>query len=947
MRPTRPTSLLALALPAALLHGCASAPSRPAAELRVRNNHELAYAGPVQFATGLPDGTYAAPGAVAEVRGGTARVVASLAPGAELALARVGPPRGRSFRDGPFALAAEGGRLDLRWEGRPLGALELGLLVRPGTTAGPEEVVPGFRPLDLRWTAQPDGTLRAEARRDGFLVQATVVAYGGGWADVRTRLTREDGAEAPAYVALVRRVTTPGAGAASLRFNGRVFDGAESPSDWDRDFWYTRGVDWISWKAGALSLAAVNGFTPAPTVRRDGVWKDGSHFYVWERTLRSGDALYLVSEVAGPNPEQAKSRSTPILPYAPLQRGDTVDLRWRLALAAAPAQGWEESQLRGFAGYRAATGDGRAATVQVGVPAVSFGTSYFPYSTLAENFDFYRTPGLDRETWWAFSPTMWKEWRTYVPRMDTDLHIIRAMGFEWVRLHHLELLQEMDRAEALAFLDYFTGAARGLGLRILVDTEGPADWVTLVAGRYPDVVQRIELENEVLLNGIKPGDPARWDSLYRAAKAAAPGAQVFLTAVGDNGMFERLRAAGVPFDRVGLHAYKHGPQWKEAYSSHALGTADYAAGLGKEVTLGEFNWKNLTRLSPETRLGEMSEIYRRTLEPRAIPEVFEFQFHETLTFNPSIAGGDTRHYEPVGLDRRPKPEGFELMRLIREYARPDAPVRELPLEVRETRFDNGTARAVFTVANRTAAPVSVTLRALAFDGVESRLASPASFTLRPGESREGVAELRLTGAARPGTYHHFVEAAYGAKKAYGWGVAANPGAPAFDSAQALPGRVVYPQGAASVGGLDWSRPLAVAFGADAPWLEVETAYQVANTLQSATGRPVRLSSTQDLPDSLAARGLVLLVGTAASNPLVARAAVPTQAGKGVVAPWRGPAGEQWLLLTGADKADVQAAEVDLVLRFWKNAKDSALRLTGMERGAALGNRATVTVPDPP
>src|SRR5690242_17893980 len=215
-------------------------------------------------------------------------------------------------------------------------------------------------------------------------------------------------------------------------------------------------------------MAAMSGFTPDPTMKRGSQWTEGSHYYVWERTRRDGHQLYLISEVEGPNAKQKGS----VTPYAPIQKGDSLALSWHLRVTQNPAPGWAQSELRVFAGYQSVQPDSGVETVDLGVPAVSFGTSYFPYSTFVENFDYYRTPGLDRETWWPFSPTMWSNWRAFIPRMQTDLHIIRAMGFEWVRLHHLELLQEMDRKDALAFLDFCMGAARQLGLKVLIDTEG-------------------------------------------------------------------------------------------------------------------------------------------------------------------------------------------------------------------------------------------------------------------------------------------------------------------------------------------------------------------------------------------------------------------------------------------------------------------------------------------
>jgi len=133
-------------------------------------------------------------------------------------------------------------------------------------------------------------------------------------------------------------------------------------------------------------------------------------------------------------------------------------------------------------------------------------------------------------------------------------------------------------------------------------------------------------------------------------------------------------------------------------------------------------------------------------------------------------------------------------------------------------------------------------------------------------------------------------------------------------------------------------------------LELESAYQLAHTLQSATGKRVRLSAVADLPDSLLRSATLILVGTPASNSLVASAGVPSDArstpGVGII--WLKHERERDLLvLTGFDAKAVQAAVVDFELRYWQNAKDAAIRITGMERGAALGNRAGGATVDPP
>ena len=947
MRYVRTTLLLAPVLTALAAFAGAAPAQSAAAVIRIRNNHDVEYDGPVQFSTTLPNGAYASAGdsAEGEIRSGVARMVVHIRAHSEITLSSAGTVGESRLASGPLSVTTDSHKLKLGWSGDSLGALELGLVVVPGTSAGPDDVAAAFEPLDIAWQRQRDGSFAASIERQGYKVDMTLVPYGGGWLDMTTRITHVERASGPAYVALVRRVTSrSGLDSARMRFNGRVIDGASSPETWARDFWYTHGVDWVSWKSGALSVAAMSGFTPVPSVKRDSVWVEGSHFYVWEKTRQAGNYLYLISEIAGPNPNQKGSA----IPYAPIEQGDSLELSWRLSVAKQATPGWEEGQLLVSTGFQSATPDSGVDAVELGVPSVSFGTSYFPYSTFTENFDYYRTPGLDRETWWPFSPTMWNNWRAFKPQMQTDLHIIRAMGFEWVRLHHLELLQEMDRTQAIAFLDFYMGEARGLGLKVLVDTEGPAEWVTLVMGRYRDVVRRVEVENEILIPPTKPASPARWTSLYHAAKTADPSAQVFLTSAGNDGKFERLRALGVPFDRVGLHAYMHSPEWTEALSSHVLGTASYARSIGKFVTMGEFNWKGLTRLSPPARQKAFVDVYESMLKPRAIPEVFEFHFQETIGVSPSIARTGVRHYETIALDRRPKPEAIELMRLMRKYARPDAPMIEVPVTIDSATLANGRAKASFSIANHTTRKLTVRLAALAFDGVATTLVSPSQLTLAPRDSAHGSIALRLPAGARAGTYHFFLKAEYGDKAAYGWGVASNPGVPSFAKSPVLADLVLYPQGFDIVRQFDWNRPLLVAFGPKAPVLEMEMAYQVAFTLQSATGRPVWLSSTADLPDSLLNKGSLILVGTAATNPLIgdlpsARAANE----KGLVWLASEKNSSSRLILTGSTPKAVEAASTDFVLRFWLNSKDAALRITGMEKGALLGNPARVTNPDPP
>ncbi|MDQ2667558.1 MAG: hypothetical protein M3Z05_16300 [Gemmatimonadota bacterium] len=914
--------------------------------LVVRNNHEIPYRGPIDVTADLPDGQYRGPGAMANVHDRRAHVVATLAPRSEITLSRASESRPLSLGISPFSVHEQSAGLSLSWSAHPAGDVALGLVVRSGSTGTMESAINAFTPLPMHWASAPDGELHADVEQDGYVVHVSARPYGGGWLDVRTSIVSRTAPIGPAYVALVRRVIAPTLHDASTRFNGRVIPGGDSPLTWEGDFRYVHGVDWTQWKTGTLSMLSVNGFTPTASVKHDTTWGEGSSFYVRERAKQVGDTLYLVSELAGPNPDQPKKGYMAVLPYAAPGVGDTVALKWRLAIDQAPIPSWPESQLREFAGTRSSQRVGSTVHASIGVPYTQFGIAYFPYSTFVENFDFYRVPGVTSENFWATSPAMWKRWREFVPRMRTDMHIIRAMGFDVVRLHHLELLQTLPRAEALAFLDFYAKEAKSLDMKLMIDTEGPAEWVSTIVGRYKDQVIRVELENEVLIPGITPAEPARWKSLYAAAKAAAPGADVFFTGAGNNGMFNRLATLGVPFDRVGLHAYKHGPLWEEAWASHALGTAGFATELGKPMTLGEFNWKDLTLLSPEARPREWETIYRNVLATRSVQEIIQFQFQESIAFNTTVAGTKSRHYEPVGIDRKPKPEAFVAMKLMREFGRPDAPVTVMPVEVAPVRFANGAAVATFTVTNNTGKAQVLALNAESFDGPTVRLLTPTTLHLAAGASSSGRVAVTLAPQSKPGAYHHFVGVRYSGGRSLGWGVASLEGVPQFSDSTVLGDRVTYAQGPSVVRSIAWARPLAVVFGDKADKLDVEQAFQLKNTLQSATGRDVRVSAEHDLPDSLARGGTVFLVGTAATSALVAETKTAAEVGRGTIALYRND-GREWVVLTGTDPKGSEAAVVELELRYWPNAKDATIRVTGMEKGKALGNSAGGSTIDPP
>lgn len=912
--------------------------------LVINNNHELPYTGAITFRADIPDGLYEGERGTARAHNGVVRAFVDLPAHSQVKMTKTASLE--HSRPRAVTVQTDNSTLSILRNGSTVAQIDFGLVMVPGRSTTTDHVPSVYHPLPLKFSSDKDGNLSATIESSGYRVSIQAIPYPNS-VDFRAEITRTHSTDDPAYLALVRRVITPDAKNHRMRWNGRILDSDREPDEYNIDFRLTRGLDWASWDVRGLRVGVINGFSPGITIERSPrTWITANRFYVWEYLRRQGNTHYLISEIAGRDPEQPANYRG-VKSYTQPGKNETVKLKWRFAVADPAPANWEESQLRIFAGYRRiSTSSNGDVVVDLGAPYVEFGTSYFPYSSMCENFDYFRTPGLDREGWWPFSPDMWERWREFAPQMQTDLRIIKSMGFDWVRLHHLELIGSMERKNALEFLDFYMEQCRTLGLKVLVDTAGSPEWFATIARRYHDVVKLIEIENEILIPGIKPGAPERWTACYNAVKKEAPEIEVFLTGNCNMAMFERLRSLSVPFDRTGYHSYKHGPGWEDTFKTLPLAVADCAAELGTTPVLGEFNWKELTRWSPEARAERFETIYRNVLSQRAVREFFQFHWQETLCVNPRLTRKGIRHYETIYLDRRPKPEARVLMKLIREYCKPDHPVREVPITIEETRFADGKASATVVVHNNTSRTLNVTLTPECFADVECKLASDNTLKLSPGEKFQIEIDLRLKRPNVAGVYHYFVRADYENKSSYGWGIVSNTGAPRFNPEPVLPDLVDYPQGLTGILDFDWDRPVCVAFGPDASILELEMAYLIFNTLQSATGIKMRLCATTDIPAELLNDGSLILVGTPGSNPLIGKTVSDTGT-KGQVTVHSTERGNKWLLITGKDERCVQAAATDFVLRYWQNAKDSAIRITGMEPGAALGNPVAAGEVNPP
>ena len=100
----------------------------------------------------------------------------------------------------------------------------------------------------------------------------------------------------------------------------------------------------------------------------------------------------------------------------------------------------------------------------------------------------------------------------------------------------------------------------------------------------------------------------------------------------------------------------------------------------------------------------------------------------------------------------------------------------------------------------------------------------------------------------------------------------------------------------------------VAYGSNATVLEIETAFAIGETLESATGTIVPIMPLQDVPND--ALDHLIFVGSDKDAP------APSQ---------------NWLMIGGKDPREVENAGMDLILRYWKYAKDSAARRVGLAR----------------
>ncbi|MEP6686356.1 MAG: hypothetical protein ABJB22_06215, partial [Verrucomicrobiota bacterium] len=794
----------------------------------------------------------------------------------------------------------------------------------------------------------------AEGTKSGLKLRVDLQAYHEGFLDLNAEIENVSASMTNVYAAAVCKWQQPQARSRSLNYNNQImpfsevawsaFRGTDDRGTGDfRHMFIQRGVDWINTKlASNVSVLWLNDFAASFTVHQDGTDKRPARYtganspQLGQEAQTANGSLYSITELAHSNTHYYLERFIPNVLPPP---GEPLAFSSRFVFAVAPvSEQRADEEFIGYVGYSEQRPGAETTQVSIGVPGVRFGTNYFPYSTLGENFTLQKLPGMDRAAYWPLAADTVTKWRLFADDIRRDLRIAKAMGFELIRLHHLELISPLEDKIKREYLDFLFTEMRHLKLRALIDAQMQPNEIGEIVRRYRDLIDGVEIENEVLIFGINDGREKYWNAVYDAVKQIDPNIPVHLTGHTNSGAFTRLSRLGVKFDRIGQHAYMDSLHAIPSARGFSLAAANYGRKVGKPSVITEWNWRGLSRLTPEARAKVYAPIFENVLKTRSVPEIYQFQFNESLAMDPLTLKG-IRHYEPIWFSRRPKPEALELMRLIREYSLPSNPVTFLDVERGVTELDaQGRGAVSFHITNRSnrtlnlrpSLEVPAHLNAQFDEARKSiRLAPNASADVRVGLSAQATLGSTDT-KPWPGFYHLFLrlEGDEGLLR-YGWSEARLAGAPQLDKCpNAVPNsNVRYGADAMS---FNFNRPLAVVYGEGSPILDLETATALVNTLESATGRPVDVYHLPDLPANLKRNSTLILVGTLKTNALVTAAMdwlSPELRSAARLVARIAPNAQHgdWLVIAGATSEDTERAAMDLIIRYWKFAKDSAGR----------------------
>ncbi|MEP6703191.1 MAG: hypothetical protein ABJB34_00130 [Acidobacteriota bacterium] len=867
------------------------------------------------------------------------------------------PLRARSLRLEPV----DNG-IDVKFGGTDLGTISWEVLYRvskPGELKGDpfstkEDFAQSFQPAEIKFERIIEGpvfdTWQGTATKQGLQLSLEVRSFHDGFIDINSSLKNISAQNVEnVYAAVLTRWHQGRGRSRTVCYDNRVTQFGER--DWtnfrvgaSRNWYVQHGVDWLNTNFGNnISVAWLNEFSPSFTVhqnataRRPGRWVGANIPQVGYEAQSSGEDLYMLTEIARPN---LKSYAERLEDNRLMNVGESVNFTSRLGFHNTSQTDEQiDNEFIGYTSYAEQTDSPQKIRYSIGVAYTRFGTNYFPYSTLGENFDVKKLPGMDRDGYWPLAADTVKQWQLFAGDIRRDLRIAKTLGFELIRLHHLELLKGVDKTKRFEYLDFLFSELSKLNLKALIDARLSAEDTAELVKRYRSSIDGVEIDNEVLIFGINDDAPNYWKGVYDAVKSAAPEIPVHLTAHTNTGIFDRLRQLGVPFDKIGQHAYSDGLDSLPNMRGFALAAASYGRRAGKPPIITEWNWRFLTRMTPEERAKVYAPIFENVLKTRSIPEIYQFQFNESLAMNPRLLRG-IRHYEPMWLSRRPKPEAFVLSDLIDKYSAPDHPNRLLRIGHEVVDLDGGgRGLARFKIVNLSGRKLNLTMTAESASDLKTDLRGSSYLKLNGGESKVINVSLQAaatgdTGELLPGFYHAFLRIEGGGILRYAWAESRLARQPKLDRETKT--NVSYSDNAFD---FNLNQPLAVVYGDNSPIQDVETAYTVVNALESATGRPVGIFELKDLPKDRES-GLIL-VGTAETNQLIKKTwtKIPSDlsGAKHFVARVSDTSGHDWLILSGSGNVDSERAAMDWTIRFWKYAKDAAAkRVPLIEKELPLG-----------
>ena len=839
------------------------------------------------------------------------------------------------------------GGVGIHIAGRDTGRLAWGVVVGPAPTklnegeqapSTKQDFAASFKPLPLKFQPGAEGQLfstwTANAAGSGLKLDVELRAFRPGVLDLKTTVTNESAPTKNVYAAVVCRWEQPKAAGRTACYDNRrqaLGDGAYSPfrAGKERYLYILRGIDWVNTQFdGGMNALWLNDFTASFTYHREQSgkkvvlpprWVGANTAQLGQEAQVKDGALYSITEIARPNIKSYESRLQENILPPPGQ--DPLTITSRVAFDTAAVSDDEADQrFVAYVGYNPQQVTTVGGKITFGVPFTRMGTNYFPFSTLGENFDQLRMEGMSKEGYWPLAPQTVIQWEKFADDIRRDLRILKAMGYELCRLHHLELLWNknektgeyvIDPAKRWEYLDFFFGECDKLQVKVLLDVKLPPGDVAELVKRYRKSCDGVEYDNEILLFQTPVQDIPVWKDVYAAVKRVAPEMPFHLTVHTNTGAFDRIAKEGVKFDRVGAHSYMDSVEAIPTARDNALAVANYAAKTGKEPIITEWNWRFLTRMTFEERAKIYPPIFENVLAARCMPVIYQFQFQDSLAMNPTGLKG-IRRYEQLLLSRRAKPEALQMMRLIEKYASPEAGVRRIGVKRKIAELTGDSVEVEFELQNKTDQPMPVVLGVEGPAELKLSLGGKREIQLAPKKKAKVPVTVSLADPAKalPGFYHVFlrVHAADDTLR-YGWAELRRPGNVTMDRSES--GKVSYGPGALD---FDFNRPLTVVYPDTATIPELEATWTVFITLESATGRPVEIFQASDLAKAggEASRTIVLVTREKDAKPSV-----------------RVEDNGRKLVVAGADDAGVMAACMDLAVRDWKNAKDAGARKVGL------------------